>query len=317
MRPSFLLSAVLLSAACSSPVSKSDQSGDSAQLDEASDAADLVASNIKIYGPITYGSENVRADYTGTPRYVGFSFNAEAGDVVSPSVSLMNEPFFSNKKPILWILDDQWQLVARSVDDPQVGGYAAMNTNITTTGSYYVVIREASLLSTTFAVDMGSNRTAALVTTGCPGTWTDGLPAGRVRNDYDYSTIAGSYTRTAVADMVLPANSTQTLPAPIPMINAVELRADLSYDATIQQLDSNGKLEDANDPSSFIAETGTYQAINNLMLGPQLDFSPAGVTTLTLDNWKSILGLDRGSDGTINRICLIQRGQYFTLARNL
>jgi hypothetical protein len=93
----------------------------------------------ELLGPIRFG-ETKEVDYTNTPKYRAFSFEAQANDQIQ-AIVVSNDA----TDPILWIADESFNTVTVAADVSVTDTTAAVQGRfLTKSGTYYLIFRETN-----------------------------------------------------------------------------------------------------------------------------------------------------------------------------
>ena len=180
----------LLLAACALPAlstfggctaDKPEVDEDFTDLAGIDDKGDYFSSKLKVLGTLGDG-DAVRARYTATPRFRGYSFTAAAGDQVDVWVKS------TTGDALAWVVDGTYKVVAKN-DDASADTYDA---HVVTTlpasgvagGRYYVIFRDYNLETRYFNVSLKK-------LAGAPGdaAWRGQAQAEIVRLVNDFSPL--------------------------------------------------------------------------------------------------------------------------------
>jgi hypothetical protein len=148
---------------CASNAAIDPNDADLATLANQDPKADAFSTKLKLLGTLSAG-EYKDVDYTGTPKYSGFSFGGTQGDKVEVVVGCDS----GSGDPIVWAVDSKFKVLARATaknDSPDTLAAVAKLT-LPATGAYYLITRDAQLQpATMYATVEGNTCTQNLI---CP-----------------------------------------------------------------------------------------------------------------------------------------------------
>ncbi len=129
MKLAFIVPVTLLVAACSASTAPQDTAASSDEI--------RAMTPEEILGEIGYG-ETQDVELSPSPRYRAFSFKGTQNDQIQAQVISLDAT-----DPVLWITDDQFNIVASNNDARATDLNALVNGKILPkTGTYYIVFRE-------------------------------------------------------------------------------------------------------------------------------------------------------------------------------
>jgi hypothetical protein len=119
----------------------------------------------KIAGSLSYGQTSAATSYkfNARARYVAFKFSGKVGDEIDVWVKS------SNGDPVTWILNNDWQVIAKNDDASSNNTNSHIKTKLTANASdtRYVVVRDYWLDPMSFKVELKGTPAAADYVTGC------------------------------------------------------------------------------------------------------------------------------------------------------
>lgn len=144
---SLLAVGALLMQACAAPSSEEKTEA----TDDQSSAFSLF--DTRVVGSIDYGQTSPETPYTRVPRYRAYKFSGNSGDEIDVWVRS------SNGDPITWIVDNDWNAVARN-DDAASGNtdsHIKVKLPANASKTHYVVVRDYYLDSMSFRVSLAGS----------------------------------------------------------------------------------------------------------------------------------------------------------------
>ena len=145
----FFLGCMFLVSACSGGKAEVDEDfSDLAQMDQKSDAFSY---RLKLLGTVASG-ETMALLYTKIPRFRGFELTGSEGDQVDVWVR------GPRGDALTWLLDSRFNVVAKNddADESTLDSHIVATLPASTTGRYYIVLRDYYLESRRFEVELNT-----------------------------------------------------------------------------------------------------------------------------------------------------------------